>query len=108
MTKQIGCSTKKNRRSRRRKIKGGDAYNSIPARYIYPLNEYQSDPQYTLSNARVGGSRKFRNNKRHSRKYLRRNVGGGIGALSGSTYVLGNIANQPIGDKFSSSNAFKV
>lgn len=51
--KQTGCS-----KTRRRKniMKGGDAYNTIPARYIYPLNDYAIDPQRMMH----GGKNKMR------------------------------------------------
>ena len=54
--KQTGCS----KRRQSRKIRGGDAFNTVPARSIYPLNDYAVDVQRMMR----GGNK--------SRKYLYR------------------------------------
>lgn len=94
---QVGCSKKRRtgktgKKSRRNFFTGGDAFNEIPARYIYPLNNnILANPV----NARITGG------KRQSRKYLKK-VGG-----SNSWNPLA-YQQQPIAEKYNMSNRFLV
>lgn len=85
--KQTGCSKQKTRnlRKTRNRISGGDAYNVMPARSIYPLNDYAVDPQRMMR----GGSK--------SRKYLYR--GGESNAWTPS---------QPVSTLFGTNNRYLV
>jgi hypothetical protein len=64
--KQTGCSRKRStmkrstmkRSTMKRKQRGGDAYNTIPARSIYPLHNYEIDPQRMMRIS--GGTSKMR------------------------------------------------
>ena len=59
--KQVGCSL----------MKGGDAYNEMPAHSIYPREDYTVDVQ---RHQLVGGKRSFR---KFSRKYYKKQQSGG-------------------------------
>ncbi len=85
--KQTGCSKQKTRSNlrKRRQISGGDAYNVMPARSIYPLNDYAVDPQRMMR----GGSK--------SRKYLYRG-----GESNGWT------PSQPVSTLFGTNNRYLV
>ena len=66
--KQVGCS-----------LKGGDAYNAMPASKIYPLEDYSVDVQRASINAgqQLGGRRR---RGRSFRKYYKKTLKGGNGS----------------------------
>lgn len=89
---------KKSSNKTRSVIRGGDAYNSIPARYIVPLSENQM--AYPENGRIAGGS-----NSKYRRKYLKKSIKGGSGL---SYSFLSNNNSQPIEEKFTNSNRFLV
>lgn len=96
---QIGCSKKrkkhqKTQRIRGSLIRGGDAYNEIPARYIYPLNDnVMANP---VDSRMTGGKR--------SRKYLKNLKGGNLSNIMNPF----NLNDTPIISKFTEINNYRV
>jgi hypothetical protein len=106
-TNQIGCSAKrrqhkKTRRNRGGLIRGGDAYNEIPARYIYPLND---NVMAKPVDARMTGGKR-------SRKYLKKFKGvnlKGVNLKGGSLKEFMfpfNLNDAPAMTKFNSNNPY--
>ncbi len=101
---QIGCSVKRRRHNKTQRIrggliKGGDAYNEIPARYIYPLNDnVMANP---VDSRMTGGKR--------SRKYLKNLKGVNIkGGNLSSIMNPFNLNDTPIISKFTEINNYRV
>jgi hypothetical protein len=106
---QIGCSTKRKKHQKTQRIRGGlirgglirggDAYNEIPARYIYPLNDnVMANP---VDSRMTGGKR--------SRKYLKNLKGVNMkgGNLSNIMNPF-NLNDTPIISKFTEINNYRV
>lgn len=94
--KQVGCS-----------LKGGDAYNEMPASKIYPQEDYSVDTQRANIDARqqLGGRRKGRSFRKYSRKYYKKSFKGGHPSyLDYGKSADYNTLNKPYND----SNPFYV
>lgn len=100
--KQKHNKSQKNRRF----IRGGDAYNSIPARYITPLPEHQMAlPENGRFSIGGGGSKHYRRRYLKKHSYSKKQISGGAAPYTTSFM---SSPTQPIAEKYTSGNRFLV
>lgn len=99
--KQKHNKSQKNRRF----IRGGDAYNSIPARYITPLPEHQMALPENGRFSIGGGSKHYRRKYLKKHSYSKKRVSGGAAPYTTSFM---STPTQLIAEKYTSENRFLV
>ena len=96
-------------------LKGGSSgsVSELPIRYYYKQNDFQNDPTYMQTAARLSGGKKQKGGTLNATDIINKfgdstGVPYSIGILTGSPYTNSSITNQPIGDKYGASNLYLV